>query len=144
MSTNQRSLKLVKALEEKLPAFLRRHMDDPDINKAYVLFLQKLEDVHLASTDIEHDYNNYRKFNGKYLDVFSIIGFFIVLIASVNFMNLSTARSSNRWKEIGVRKTVGAHKFQLFIQFIFESMLLAFLALLLSKHGCCNFCCRFG
>src|SRR5688572_4213065 len=122
----------IAALEEKFPAFLRRHMDDPQINTYYVLFLQRLEDVHVASTDIEHDYNNYRKFNGKYLDVFSIIGFFIVLIASVNFMNLSTARSSNRWKEIGVRKTVGAHKFQLFMQFIFESMLLAFLALLLA------------
>ncbi len=122
----------ITALEEKFPAFLRRHMDDPDINKYYVLFLQRLEDVHLASTDIEHDYNNYRKFNGKYLDVFSIVGFFIILIASVNFMNLSTARSSHRWKEIGVRKTVGARKVQLFIQFIFESMLLAFLALALA------------
>ena len=122
----------IPALEEKFPAFLRRHMDDPQINTYYVLFLQRLEDVHLASTDIEHDYNNYRKFNGKYLDVFSIVGFFIVLIASVNFMNLSTARSSHRWKEIGVRKSVGAHKFQLFTQFIFESMLLAVLALLLA------------
>ena len=122
----------IAALEEKFPAFLRRHMDDPQINTYYVLFLQRLEDVHLASTDIEHDYNNYRKFNGKYLDVFSIVGFFIVLIASVNFMNLSTARAAHRWKEIGVRKTVGAHKFQLFMQFIFESMVLAFLALLLA------------
>ena len=122
----------IAALEEKFPAFLRRHMDDPQINTYYVLFLQRLEDVHLASTDIEHDYNNYRKFNGKYLDLFSIIGFFIVLIASVNFMNLSTARSSHRWKEIGVRKSVGAHKVQLFMQFIFESMLLAFLALVLA------------
>ena len=122
----------IAALEEKFPAFLRRHMDDPQINTYYILFLQRLEDVHLASTDIEHDYNNYRKFNGKYLDVFSIVGFFIVLIASVNFMNLSTARAAHRWKEIGVRKTVGAHKFQLFMQFIFESMVLAFLALLLA------------
>jgi putative ABC transport system permease protein len=122
----------IKALEEKFPAFLRRHMDDPKINTYYVLFLQRLEDVHLASTDIEHDYNNYRKFNGKYLDVFSIVGFFIVLIASVNFMNLSTARAAHRWKEIGVRKTVGAYKFQLFMQFIFESLVLAFLALLLA------------
>jgi putative ABC transport system permease protein len=123
----------IKALEEKLPAFLRRHMDDPDINKYYVLFLQRLNHVHLASTDIEHDYNNYRKFNGAYLDIFFIVGVFILLIAAVNFMNLTTARASHRWKEIGVRKTVGAKKIQLFGQFIFESIVLAFFALILAS-----------
>lgn len=122
----------VKAFEEKLPAFLRRHMDNPDINKYYVLFLQRLEDVHLASTDIEHDYNNYRKFNGVYLDVFSIVGVFILLIAGLNFMNLTTARASHRWKEIGIRKTSGAKKWQLFFQFIFESTVLAIFALILA------------
>lgn len=122
----------IKSIEEKFPAFLRRHMDNPEINKYYVLFLQRLDQVHLASTDIEHDYNNYRKFNGKYLDIFSIVGAFILLIAGVNFMNLTTARASHRWKEIGVRKTVGAKKAQLFIQFIFESTSLALFALLLA------------
>lgn len=122
----------VKALEDKFPAFLRRHMDNPDINKFYVLFLQRLEDVHLASTDIEHDYNNYRKFNGSYLGIFSIVGIFILIIAGLNFMNLTTARASHRWKEIGVRKSVGAKKMQLFTQFIFESTLMAFFALILA------------
>lgn len=122
----------IHALEEKFPAYLRRHIDDPEINKFYVLFLQRLTDVHLGSMDIEHDYNNYRKFNGEYLDVFAIIGVFILLIAGVNFMNLTTARASHRWKEIGVRKTVGAKKRQLFSQFIFESVILAFGALLLA------------
>jgi len=122
----------IKALEEKFPGFLRKHMDDPDINKSYVLFLQQLNQVHLGSTDIEHDYNNYRKFNGEYLDVFAIIGIFIILIASVNFMNLTTARASHRWKEIGVRKSIGAKKTQLFSQFIFESILLALCALVLA------------
>lgn len=122
----------VKGFEAKLPAYLRRHIDNPDINKYYVLFLQKLEDIHLSSTDIEHDYNNYRKFNGAYLDVFAIVGIFILLIASVNFMNLTTARASHRWKEIGIRKTVGARKIQLFGQFIFESLVLAFLAMVLA------------
>lgn len=121
-----------KAIEEKFPAFLRRHMDDPDINKLYVLFLQRLDQVHLSSADIEHDYNNYRKFNGKYLDVFTVVGIFILLIAAVNFMNLTTARASRRWKEIGVRKSVGARKLQLFVQFIFESTLFAFFALMLA------------
>jgi len=122
----------IAALEEKFPAFLRRHMDNPDINKFYVLFLQQLEDVHLASTDIEHDYNNYRKFNGSYLGVFSIVGIFILIIAGLNFMNLTTARASHRWKEIGVRTSIGARKLQLFGQFIFESTLLAVFALVLA------------
>ncbi|WKZ59663.1 MAG: ABC transporter permease [Cyclobacteriaceae bacterium] len=122
----------IAAMEEKFPAFMSRHMDDPDINEYYKLFLQPLNEVHLASTDIEHDYNNYRKFNGKYLDIFSIVGIFILLIASVNFMNLTTARASHRGKEIGVRKTVGAKKVQLFSQFIFESVLLASVALVLA------------
>jgi putative ABC transport system permease protein len=122
----------IKAMEERFPGYLQRRMNNPDITKYYTLFLQWLSDVHLASTDIEHDYNNYRKFNGEYLDVFSIVGIFILLIAAVNFMNLTTARSSHRWKEIGVRKTVGAKKTQLFLQFIFESILLAFFAICLA------------
>jgi putative ABC transport system permease protein len=122
----------VKALEAKFPDFLSRHMDDPEINNYYKLFLQPLREVHLTSTDIEHDYNNYRKFNGAYLDVFYVVGAFILLIASVNFMNLTTARSSHRWKEIGVRTSIGAKKNQLFSQFIFESVLLAFSALVLA------------
>jgi putative ABC transport system permease protein len=129
----------VKALEAKFPAFMSRHMDEPNINKYYTLYLQQLKDVHLASTDIEHDYNNYRKFNGQYLDVFSVVGVFILLIAGLNFMNLTTARSSHRWKEIGVRKTIGAKKAQLFIQFMFESLILAGLALALATVLCAAF-----
>lgn len=119
----------IKALERKFPEFMVRHTGEDDIYNFYTLFLQPLEEVHVASNDIEHDYNNYRKFNGRYLDVFFIVGVFILLIACVNFMNLTTARASHRWKEVGVRKTVGAKKFNLFTQFIFESTLLAVIAL---------------
>ena len=122
----------IKRLESKFPDFMVRHTGNKDVTNFYTLFLQRLEDVHLASMDIEHDYNNYRKFNGKYLDVFFIIGIFIMLIACVNFMNLTTARASHRWKEIGVRKTVGAKRMQLFSQFIFESTFLASIALILA------------
>ena len=120
----------IVAMEEKFPAFMSRHMDNPDINTTYKLFLQRLDEVHLASNDIEHDYINYRKFNGSYLTIFYVIAGFILLIAAVNFMNLTTARASHRWKEIGVRKSIGAKKVQLFGQFIFESVMLACLALL--------------
>ena len=121
-----------KSLESKFPEFMVRHTGDKDIGKYYTLFLQRLDQVHLGSTDIEHDYNNYRKFNGKYLGIFTIIGIFILLIAAVNFMNLTTARSSRRWKEIGVRSSIGAKKAQLFAQFIFESVLLAFFSLIIA------------
>ncbi|MCZ8217265.1 MAG: FtsX-like permease family protein, partial [Cyclobacteriaceae bacterium] len=122
----------IKAMEEKFPAFLSRYMNDPQINTTYKLFLQSLSDVHLASNNIEHDYINYRKFNGSYLTIFYIIAVFILLIAGVNFMNLTTARASHRWKEIGVRKAIGARNFQLFGQFIFESIILASFALLIA------------
>jgi putative ABC transport system permease protein len=122
----------IQGIEAKFPAFMSQHMDDPEINNYYKLYLQRLDEVHLASMDIEHDYNNYRKFNGTYLDVFYVVGAFILLIAAVNFMNLTTARASHRWKEIGVRKSIGAKKVQLFSQFIFESVLLALFALLLA------------
>jgi putative ABC transport system permease protein len=120
----------IEAMEARFPDFMTRHMpQQPRINEFYKLFLQRLDAVHLTSTDIEHDYNNYRKFNGAYLDLFYMVGSFILLIAAVNFMNLTTARASHRWKEIGVRKTVGAKRIQLFGQFIFESILMAVLAL---------------
>jgi putative ABC transport system permease protein len=122
----------LSAMADRYPDYLSSKMDDPDINDYYQLFLQPLEQVHLGSMDIEHDYNNYRKFNGTYIDVFFLIGIFILIIASVNFMNLTTARASIRAKEVGVRKTIGANKQQLFVQFILESCMMALVALILA------------
>ncbi|MEM7513925.1 MAG: ABC transporter permease, partial [Bacteroidota bacterium] len=119
----------IKALETKMPDFLLKMMppdeeDERTVNDAYVLYFQPLEQVHLGASHVEHDYQNYRKFNGAYLDIFALVGLFILLIASVNFMNLITARASHRWKEVGVRKAIGARKGQLFSQFTVEAMLL--------------------
>jgi len=127
----------VAALESKMPEFLTRHMppeeDNPmDANDFYKVFFQPLPEVHLASMDIEHDYQNYRKFNGSYLDIFAMVGLFILLIAGFNFMNLITARASHRWKEIGVRKSIGALKHQLFGQFAVESMFLGVVAFVIA------------
>ncbi len=115
-------------MAELYPDYLIRSTGEEDINDAYKLFLQPLDQVHLNSIDIEHDYNNYRKFNGTYIQVFILVGLFIIVIASFNFMNLTVARASGRAKEIGVRKTNGAIKQQLFTQFIIESTFLAFIA----------------
>lgn len=120
-------------MAEKFPQYLIDNLNrGEEVIESYQLFLQPLEDVHLASTDIEHDYSNYRKFNGEYLNVFVLVGIFILIIASVNFTNLTTARASYRSKEVGVRKTIGAIRKQLFDQFIFESVLLSVIAFVLA------------
>ncbi|MEM7298513.1 MAG: FtsX-like permease family protein, partial [Bacteroidota bacterium] len=122
----------VASLSENFPDYMVRMTGNEEIGDVYKLFIQPLEEVHLASMDIEHDYNNHRKFNGTYIDVFIMVAVFIIIIASLNFMNLTTARAGNRAKEVGVRKTIGALKGQLINQFILESILLSFFAFLLA------------
>ena len=88
-----------------------------------------LRDIHLKSNK-----SGEIEVNGDitYVYIFSIIAAFILLIACVNFMNLSTARSANRAKEVGIRKVVGSLRSQLIIQFLTESVLLSFFALLIA------------
>ncbi|MGG7663013.1 ABC transporter permease [Dyadobacter sp. BHUBP1] len=117
--------------EKKFPAFLKKHMEEGRW-KFYGLFLQPLDEVHAQSVDITHDYVNYQKFDRRYTYVFSIIAAIVLIIACVNFMNLSTARSTGRAKEVGIRKSIGAQRFQLAGQFIGESVLLALFALMLA------------
>ncbi|MGV3601904.1 MAG: ABC transporter permease [Dyadobacter fermentans] len=121
----------VAALEKKFPAYLKRHMKDEHW-KHFKLFLQPLKDIHAGSTDITHDYINFQKFDVRYTYVFSIIAAIVLIIACVNFMNLSTARSAARAKEVGIRKSIGARRAELARQFIGESVLLALLALVLA------------
>jgi putative ABC transport system permease protein len=77
--------------------------------------------------------------NIQYVYIFSAIAVFILLIACVNFMNLSTARSSNRAKEVGVRKVLGSNRQNLITQFLSESLLIAAISLNfgVSLHCCC-------
>lgn len=69
--------------------------------------------------------------NIQYVWLFSIIGIFVLLLACINFMNLSTARSEKRSKEVGIRKTIGSMRWQLIVQFFAESYLIVFIAFLL-------------
>ncbi|HEX3079680.1 MAG TPA: FtsX-like permease family protein, partial [Puia sp.] len=80
------------------------------------------------------DFKNGKNTGGmiEYVRLFSIIGIIILLIACVNFMNLSTARSEKRAKEVGIRKTLGSGKYQLVFQFFLESMILAIIAFICS------------
>ncbi len=70
--------------------------------------------------------------NIQYVWLFSIIGIFVLLLACINFMNLSTARSEKRSKEVGIRKTIGSMRWQLIVQFFAESYLIVFIAFFLS------------
>jgi putative ABC transport system permease protein len=95
----------------------------PEMGRRF--FLQKLADIHLYNLDGSPGMM-------LYIYIFSSIAVFILLIACINFMNLSTARSMLRSREIGVRKVVGAVRNQLKIQFLSESILMAFLSLVLA------------
>ena len=117
------------ALEKKFPAYLKKYMADGDGWKFYELFLLPLKEVHAGATDIGLDYLNYQKFDKKYTNIFFAIGLIELLIACINFMNLSTARSAERAKEVGIRKTIGARRWQLSAQFISESVVLSLIAL---------------
>ncbi len=118
----------IASLEKKFPDYLKRHMSD-DNWKRYELFLLPLKKVHGGATDIGLDRFNYQQFDESYTNLFFIIALIVLLIACINFMNLSTARSAERAREVGVRKSVGAFRWQLALQFISESIVLSFIAM---------------
>ena len=91
--------------------------------------LTKLTDIHLHSDRADELSANG---DSRYVTIFSLIGFFILLIAGINFVNMATARSVNRAREVGVRKVVGALKSNLVRQFLSESTLIALIAFILS------------
>ena len=93
------------------------------------LFIQPLRDIHLNSNLREELRPNG---NIQYIYVFGAVAAFIILIACINFMNLSTARSANRAKEVGVRKTIGAYRERLIFQFLAESMVYSILSTLIA------------
>jgi len=122
----------VASLEKKFPAYQKKYMGEGDNWKHYDLFLLPLKQVHGGATDIGLDYLNYQKFDKKYTSIFFFIALIVLLIACVNFMNLSTARSAERAKEVGIRKTIGALRWQLSMQFLSEAVLLSLIALVLA------------
>ncbi|GGB24294.1 ABC transporter permease [Puia dinghuensis] len=89
-------------------------------------FFQPLKDIHLYSADLKFDVA--QRGNIAYVKALTIISIFILLIACFNFVNLATARSLQRAREVGVRKAIGAGRKQLIFQFVGETMLLAFIS----------------
>jgi putative ABC transport system permease protein len=118
-----------KTLQEKFPAFLERENGD-EMKKLQMyptLILEPLRDVYLYST---RDSSKTGNITNVY--IFTIVAIFILLIACFNFVNLTTARSAERAKEVGMRKVVGAGRPQLARQFIGESVIICLIAFLLS------------
>lgn len=110
-----------RLVEKKLAPIVDKHVGDEarKYGQKCFYYLQPLTDIHLRS-HLEGEIEG----NGdiRYIYVFSIIAAFILLIACINFMNLSTARSAKRSKEVGLRKVLGAHQTRLIFQFLTESV----------------------
>jgi putative ABC transport system permease protein len=107
---------------------IRKYLETKDV-KNYNLFIRPYADSYL--------YNNFDNgvLNGgriDYVNLFTVIAIFILVIACINFMNLSTARASRRLKEVGVKKVMGASRKMLIVQYLTESLIMSFTALFIS------------
>ncbi|WP_268123135.1 ABC transporter permease [Roseivirga pacifica] len=115
-------------VETKMEDLIRAN----DVGDNFKVTLQPLADAHLKSSGILFENYNLNKTDISYVYTLAAVGVFVILIASFNFMNLSTARSANRAQEVGVRKVFGAFRVQLINQFILESVVLCLVSLVLA------------
>ncbi|HPT04461.1 MAG TPA: ABC transporter permease [Bacteroidales bacterium] len=121
----------IKNIHAKFPAFNKKYMEPlgKQINADFKLITTNLADIHLSTKNLEGDLP---RGSMSYVYIFSFVALFILLIASINYMNMATSRSANRAKEVGIRKVFGAFRAQLSRQFLSESVLLAFISLIIS------------
>ena len=119
----------LERIRSQLPEFVKRHYPQALSENGVALHIQKADDIHLNSA-LELEF----KANGKmqHVYIFSSIAVLILILAIINFMNLSTARSTKRSKEVGLRKVLGAKREMLIAQFMGEAILTTFLALLIA------------
>jgi len=115
-------------LDEKFPEFYQNHYND--LKDADVtLYLQALTDIHLKS---HHVYEMRPNSNMLYVYILSIVAAIILVLACINFMNLATASSAGRAKEIGIKKVFGSQKRSLVFQFLGEAVVQSFIAMLIA------------
>ncbi|WP_289028521.1 ABC transporter permease [uncultured Algoriphagus sp.] len=123
---------LKKYMEPQLALFFGEGTSFDDLiaqGSSLEYILQPLHDIHLKS-DLEGEFE--ANFSEQYVYIFVAIGLFILLIACINFMNLSTAKSASRAKEVGIRKVMGSFRIHLIRQFLMESILLSSIAFLIA------------
>ncbi|MFW2475906.1 MAG: ABC transporter permease [Sediminibacterium sp.] len=117
----------IKTVEAKIPGFIKEEMKDQ--GSVYLTyFLEPLFNIHLLSPYDSFEPNN----NIQYIYIITGVALLILLIACFTYINLNTARSLERAKEVGIRKTVGASFKQIFVQFMGESVILTVIATLLT------------
>ncbi len=131
-----------EAFEAKMPDLVKTHVA-PQIQAAigisleqffasggrYEYFVQPLQDIHLRS---HYDFELEPNGDIAYVYIFSVIALGILAVAVINFVNLATARSSSRAREVGIRKTIGSHRGQLVRQFLSETVMMSLLSVLLA------------
>lgn len=118
----------MQAMQAKVPAFLKRHNPNQTAN-AYTIAFEPLKNAYLRS-EAQRQPGPTGSLSNVY--IFSVVAAFILFIAGINFVNLTTARSMERAKEIGVRKAVGAHPQSLIVQYLTEAVLIALLATMMA------------
>lgn len=124
------------AVAEKMNQLVKSN-STPEPGSSFSYSLQPLKDIHLRSagiTDGARNSNVDAITNGSifYIKIFALVGLFILCIACINYMNLTTAKAASRSKEIGIRKTSGAYRGQLIRQFMLESVLISLVSFLLA------------
>jgi putative ABC transport system permease protein len=123
----------IDALQKKFQPHVNAAVNK-EAGTVFEVAFQKLTDVYLHSAEFQHDLSV--RGNITYVNALMVIGVFILLIACFNFINLSTARSLKRAKEVGIKKTLGAERKQLIMQFMFESFLLIIFSTLVAVTIC--------
>ncbi|MFC2156559.1 ABC transporter permease [Acidobacteriota bacterium] len=118
-----------QSVEDKFPELIKTKIGDLGEGNRWAYYLQPLNAIHLES---HIDYELGENGNITYVRVFSLIGIFIIFIACINFINLTTAKASRRAKEVGIRKVSGSHRSQLIRQFLSESIFQSLIALILA------------
>lgn len=121
----------IDGIHEKFPEFYDKYMKSlgDQINSSFTLMTKPLADVHHNSSDLGYDLPGG---NIKYVYIFFLVAVLILVIASINYMNLATARSAKRSRESGMRKIVGAKRKMLIGQFLIESLVITLIALVIS------------
>jgi putative ABC transport system permease protein len=119
------------AVQSKFPSFIEKYMGkvSREYRMRYDYFLTPLKDIHLKS-NLRYELSE--NSNMSYIIIFSAIGLMVLMLACINYINLSTAYSADRFKEVGIRKVMGAFRRQLVVQYLIESWMVAMCAMLLS------------
>jgi putative ABC transport system permease protein len=116
-----------EAFEKKIPDFVAKYRGQSD--RGYTIEIEPLADMYLRTT-AERQPGETGSLQNIY--IFSVVGIFILAIAIINFMNLSTARSMERAKEVGIRKSIGAFRSSLIFQFLGESFIIVLLSMIVA------------